>query len=70
MTEDGLAIVAFHMLVEPDAGPALGQNAGKRSLADVEQVAAQIIAVQLVDRPVYRGRVERAETSPSLAAAK
>jgi hypothetical protein len=47
MPEDGLAIVAFEMLIEADAGTGLGQNGDERGLAHFKRVAAQVVAVQL-----------------------
>jgi hypothetical protein len=46
MGEDGRA-VAFDMLVEPDTGTGLGQDRCERGLADLERIAAQVVAVQL-----------------------
>jgi hypothetical protein len=46
MGEDGRA-VAFDMLIEPDAGAGLSHDRCKRSLADLKQIAPEIVAVQL-----------------------
>jgi glucose-6-phosphate dehydrogenase assembly protein OpcA len=42
----GLA-VAFHVLVEPDACPSLGQDHLKRCLAALKRIRPQVVAVQL-----------------------
>jgi D-serine deaminase-like pyridoxal phosphate-dependent protein len=39
--------VAFDMLVEPNAGPGFGHDRCERRLADLERIAAEIVAVQL-----------------------
>src|SRR6516164_8110434 len=44
--EDGWT-VAFHVVVEPDAGASLGHDGCERGLADLKWIAPQIIAVQL-----------------------
>ena len=47
VAEDDLAIVAFHMLIEANAGSSLGDDGDERGLADLQRVAAQIVAVHL-----------------------
>ena len=48
MAEDGLAVVAFQMLVEANAGECRpGQHRGQRGLAYLQGIAAQVVAVQL-----------------------
>jgi hypothetical protein len=46
MGEDARA-VAFHVLVEPDAGAGLGQDHFKRCLAALKRITPQVVAVQL-----------------------
>ena len=46
MTEDDLAIVAFHMLVKAEAGTGLGQNGDERGIAHLQRVAPQVDAVE------------------------
>ena len=45
MPKHGL-LVAFDMLVEPDAGAGLGHDRCERSLADLKRIAPEVIAVQ------------------------
>ena len=47
MAEDHLAVVVLDVLVEPQAGPGLGQDGCESGLADLKRIAAQVIAVQL-----------------------
>ena len=47
MTEDGLAIVAFEMLIEADAGTGFGQRRREGGLACLQGIAAQVVTVQL-----------------------
>src|SRR5262245_41518635 len=45
MGEDGWAI-AFHVLVEPNAGAGLGHDGCESGLADLKRIAPQVVAVQ------------------------
>jgi hypothetical protein len=47
VVEDGLTVVEFQMLVEPDADGGLGQDRRERCLADYERIAPQVVPVQL-----------------------
>ena len=63
MGEDGRAI-ALDMLVEPQAGGGLGEDRSERGLADLERIAAQIVAVQLEQ---IEGVEEHASIVPAVA---
>jgi hypothetical protein len=49
MTKHDLA-VAFHVLIEPNAGASLREHGYERGLADLKRIAAEIVAVEFDDR--------------------
>ena len=47
MAKYDFAVLVLDVLIEPNTGASLGEHRGERGLADLERVAAQVVAVEL-----------------------